>query len=111
LTPRGICCAIAARHDRSRTIEFSSGYSWDCSFSSAWTLYGRSYRSTSPEGAVEDPGSIASPESSSSTMPPFYRIGTEGYVPDDQGEGPLSEPTTVAQARRRELVFMPLSRH
>ena len=45
----------------SATIEFSRGCPWDCSFCSAWTFFGRSYRLTSPEGAVEDLGSIREP--------------------------------------------------
>ena len=28
--------------------------SWDCSFCSAWTFYGRSYRARSPEAIVDD---------------------------------------------------------
>src|SRR5438067_1042142 len=35
-------------------IEFSRGCPWDCSFCSAWTFYGRSYRLVGIERAVED---------------------------------------------------------
>ena len=34
---------------------------WDCSFCSAWTFYGRSYRRASPEAAAEDLARIAEP--------------------------------------------------
>src|SRR6516164_2184566 len=35
--------------DPCASIEFSRGCPWDCSFCSAWTFYGRSYRLLSPE--------------------------------------------------------------
>lgn len=40
--------------DPCASIEFARGCPWDCSFCSAWTFYGRSYRMVSPEKAVED---------------------------------------------------------
>jgi hopanoid C-3 methylase HpnR len=47
--------------DPAASIEFSRGCPWDCSFCSAWTFYGRSYRLVSPERVVEDLESIAEP--------------------------------------------------
>src|SRR6266404_4986425 len=47
--------------DPCASIEFSRGCPWDCSFCSAWTFYGRSYRLVSPERAVEDLRSIREP--------------------------------------------------
>jgi hopanoid C-3 methylase HpnR len=47
--------------DPAASIEFSRGCPWDCSFCSAWTFYGRSYRLVSPECAVEDLASIREP--------------------------------------------------
>jgi hopanoid C-3 methylase len=47
--------------DPCASIEFSRGCPWDCSFCSAWTFYGRSYRLFSPERVVEDLASIAEP--------------------------------------------------
>jgi hopanoid C-3 methylase HpnR len=44
--------------DPCASIEFSRGCPWDCSFCSAWTFYGRSYRLMSPECVVEDLASI-----------------------------------------------------
>src|SRR6266850_785379 len=41
--------------------ELTRGCPWDCSFCSAWTFYGRSYRKTSPEAAAEDLARIAEP--------------------------------------------------
>jgi hopanoid C-3 methylase HpnR len=40
--------------DPAASIEFTRGCPWDCSFCSAWTFYGRSYRKLSAEAAVED---------------------------------------------------------
>ena len=49
-------------HARScASIEFSRGCPWDCSFCSAWTFYGRSYRTINPERAVEDLARIKEP--------------------------------------------------
>jgi len=47
--------------DPAASIEFTRGCPWDCSFCSAWTFYGRSYRRLSPEAAVEDMCRIAEP--------------------------------------------------
>src|SRR6266568_1155578 len=47
--------------DPCASIEFSRGCPWDCSFCSAWTFYGRSYRLVSPQRAVEDLASIRQP--------------------------------------------------
>jgi magnesium-protoporphyrin IX monomethyl ester (oxidative) cyclase len=44
--------------DPAASIEFSRGCPWDCSFCSAWTFYGRSYRLVSPERVLEDLQSI-----------------------------------------------------
>jgi hopanoid C-3 methylase HpnR len=40
--------------DPCASIEFSRGCPWDCSFCSAWTFYGRSYRVISPEKVIEE---------------------------------------------------------
>src|SRR5262249_24363466 len=47
--------------DPCASIEFSRGCPWDCSFCSAWTFYGRSYRLLSGERVVEDLKRIAEP--------------------------------------------------
>lgn len=47
--------------DPCASIEFSRGCPWDCSFCSAWTFYGRSYRTISPERVIEDLSSIREP--------------------------------------------------
>src|SRR6267142_1694023 len=47
--------------DPCASAELTRGCPWDCSFCSAWTFYGRSYRKASPEKAAEDLASIAEP--------------------------------------------------
>lgn len=47
--------------DPAASIEFSRGCPWDCSFCSAWTFYGRSYRRVSPEAAAEDLSRVKEP--------------------------------------------------
>jgi hypothetical protein len=47
--------------DPCASIEFTRGCPWDCSFCSAWTFYGRSYRMASAEAAGEDLAAIKEP--------------------------------------------------
>jgi len=47
--------------DPCASIEFSRGCPWDCSFCSAWTFYGRSYRMASPEAAAAEMAAIKEP--------------------------------------------------
>ena len=47
--------------DPCASIEFTRGCPWDCSFCSAWTFYGRSYRKASAPAIAEDMRSIAEP--------------------------------------------------
>jgi hopanoid C-3 methylase HpnR len=47
--------------DPCASIEFTRGCPWDCSFCSAWTFYGRSYRKSTAEAAAEDMLSIKEP--------------------------------------------------
>ncbi|MEN3585595.1 hopanoid C-3 methylase HpnR [Streptomyces sp. ZYX-F-203] len=47
--------------DPCASIEFTRGCPWDCSFCSAWTFYGRSYRKASAEAAAEDLARIREP--------------------------------------------------
>jgi len=47
--------------DPCASIEFTRGCPWDCSFCSAWTFYGRSYRTVSPDVIVEDLERIKEP--------------------------------------------------
>ena len=47
--------------DPCASIEFSRGCPWDCSFCSAWTFYGRSYRVKSAEAAADELAQIREP--------------------------------------------------
>jgi magnesium-protoporphyrin IX monomethyl ester (oxidative) cyclase len=47
--------------DPCASIEFTRGCPWDCSFCSAWTFYGRSYRMASAEAAAEDLATVREP--------------------------------------------------
>ncbi len=47
--------------DPCASIEFSRGCPWDCSFCSAWTFYGRSYRVKSPAAAAAELATIREP--------------------------------------------------
>ncbi len=47
--------------DPCASIEFSRGCPWDCSFCSAWTFYGRSYRIKPAEAAAEELSTIREP--------------------------------------------------
>ena len=57
----GAPALLAALPDPAASIEFTRGCPWDCSFCSAWTFYGRSYRRLSPEAAVDDMARIQEP--------------------------------------------------
>jgi len=47
--------------DPCASIELSRGCPWDCTFCSAWTFYGRSYRLKTPEAAVAELERIREP--------------------------------------------------
>jgi hopanoid C-3 methylase len=47
--------------DPCASIEFARGCPWDCTFCSAWTFYGRTYRSRSPEVIADELESIREP--------------------------------------------------
>jgi hopanoid C-3 methylase HpnR len=47
--------------DPCASIEFARGCPWDCTFCSAWTFYGRSYRVASPEVIVDELSRLREP--------------------------------------------------
>jgi len=47
--------------DPCASIEFARGCPWDCTFCSAWTFYGRSYRTASAEVVAEELARISEP--------------------------------------------------
>ena len=63
--------------DPAASIEFSRGCPWDCAFCSAWTFYGRSYRTVSSEVAVEELRSIREPG--------VFIVDDVAFIQDRQG--------------------------
>jgi hopanoid C-3 methylase HpnR len=47
--------------DPCASVELARGCPWDCTFCSAWTFYGRSYRTAAPEAVVEELARLAEP--------------------------------------------------
>lgn len=47
--------------DPCASVEFARGCPWDCTFCSAWTFYGRSYRTVSPEVIAEELARVREP--------------------------------------------------
>jgi len=47
--------------DPCASIEFARGCPWDCTFCSAWTFYGRSYRVASPEMVADELARLREP--------------------------------------------------
>jgi hopanoid C-3 methylase len=47
--------------DPAASIEFARGCPWDCTFCSAWTFYGRSYRTKSPEVVADELARLKEP--------------------------------------------------
>jgi hopanoid C-3 methylase HpnR len=47
--------------DPCASIEFARGCPWDCTFCSAWTFYGRSYRIADPEVAADELARLREP--------------------------------------------------
>jgi hopanoid C-3 methylase HpnR len=75
--------------DPAASIEFTRGCPWDCSFCSAWTFYGRSYRRLSPEAAVEDITRIAEPG--------VFLVDDVAFIKADEGD------EIAAQIERRGI--------
>jgi hopanoid C-3 methylase len=47
--------------DPCASIEFARGCPWDCTFCSAWTFYGRSYRTASPDVVADEIAQLREP--------------------------------------------------
>ena len=63
---RAICCRDRHKYfigvlDPAASIELTRGCPWDCSFCSAWTFYGRSYRAARPSCIGEELARIREP--------------------------------------------------
>ncbi len=69
--------------DPCASIEFTRGCPWDCSFCSAWTFYGRSYRKASPEAAAEEMASIPEPH--------VFVVDDVAFIRPEHGDGIAAE--------------------
>jgi hopanoid C-3 methylase len=69
--------------DPCASIEFTRGCPWDCSFCSAWTFYGRSYRKASPE--------VAAAELASITERGVFIVDDVAFIRPEHGDGIAAE--------------------
>ncbi|UYQ66372.1 hopanoid C-3 methylase HpnR [Streptomyces peucetius] len=69
--------------DPCASIEFTRGCPWDCSFCSAWTFYGRSYRKASPEAAAEEMATIREPN--------VFIVDDVAFIRPEHGHGIAAE--------------------
>lgn len=65
--------------DPCASIEFTRGCPWDCSFCSAWTFYGRSYRKVSAEAAAAELASIREPN--------VFIVDDVAFIRPEHGDG------------------------
>lgn len=65
--------------DPAASIEFTRGCPWDCSFCSAWTFYGRSYRKVSAEAAADEVASIREPG--------MFIVDDVAFIRPEHGDG------------------------
>ncbi|MFG3496618.1 hopanoid C-3 methylase HpnR [Streptomyces sp. NPDC047886] len=69
--------------DPCASIEFTRGCPWDCSFCSAWTFYGRSYRKSSAEAAADEMASIREPN--------VFIVDDVAFIRPEHGHGIAAE--------------------
>jgi magnesium-protoporphyrin IX monomethyl ester (oxidative) cyclase len=69
--------------DPCASVEFTRGCPWDCSFCSAWTFYGRSYRRMSAEAAGAEVASIHEPN--------VFLVDDVAFIKPDHGHGVAAE--------------------
>jgi hopanoid C-3 methylase len=69
--------------DPCASIEFSRGCPWDCSFCSAWTFYGRSYRKASPQAAADELAAIREPN--------VFIVDDVAFIRPEHGDGIAAE--------------------
>ncbi|MET9443188.1 hopanoid C-3 methylase HpnR [Streptomyces sp. NPDC006610] len=75
--------------DPCASVEFTRGCPWDCSFCSAWTFYGRSYRKASPEAAAADLARIREPN--------VFIVDDVAFIRPEHGDA------IAAQVERRRI--------
>src|SRR3954451_5170129 len=69
--------------DPCASAELTRGCPWDCSFCSAWTFYGRSYRKASPQAAGEEMASIREPN--------VFIVDDVAFIRPEHGHGIAAE--------------------
>jgi hopanoid C-3 methylase HpnR len=69
--------------DPCASVEFSRGCPWNCTFCSAWTFYGRSYRKVSPEVVGEDLARVREPG--------VFIVDDVAFVHDEHGHAVADE--------------------
>jgi hopanoid C-3 methylase len=81
--------------DPCASIEFSRGCPWDCSFCSAWTFYGRSYRKVTPEAAADELASIREPN--------VFIVDDVAFIRPEHGDGIAAE---IERRRVRKRYYL-----
>ncbi len=81
--------------DPCASIEFTRGCPWDCSFCSAWTFYGRSYRKASPRAAAEELASIREPN--------VFIVDDVAFIRPEHGDAIAAE---LEQRRIRKQYYL-----
>ncbi|HEU5034337.1 MAG TPA: hopanoid C-3 methylase HpnR [Mycobacteriales bacterium] len=69
--------------DPCASIELTRGCPWDCSFCSAWTFYGRSYRKLSPAAAADEMATIREPN--------VFLVDDVAFIRSEHGHGIAEE--------------------
>ena len=69
--------------DPCASMEFTRGCPWDCSFCSAWTFYGRSYRKISPDVAAAELAAIREPN--------VFVVDDVAFIKPDHGNAIAAE--------------------
>ncbi len=81
--------------DPCASVEFTRGCPWDCSFCSAWTFYGRSYRRISPDVAAAEVASIREPN--------VFLVDDVAFIKADHGNAIAAELERRKVAKRYYL--------
>ncbi|HEU5265695.1 MAG TPA: cobalamin-dependent protein, partial [Jatrophihabitans sp.] len=81
--------------DPAASVEFTRGCPWDCSFCSAWTFYGRSYRKASPDAAAAEVASIREPG--------VFIVDDVAFIRPEHGHGIAAE---VERRRVRKRYYL-----
>jgi len=81
--------------DPCASVEFTRGCPWDCSFCSAWTFYGRSYRKGTAEAAGEDLARIREPN--------VFIVDDVAFIHAEHGDAIASE---IERRRIRKQYYL-----